>query len=59
VNSRTPVARDAADVLRLAASSADVAAVSQRVSECRACPRLVAWREQVAVERRRAFADQT
>ena len=28
-------------------------------SVCRACPRLVTWREQVAVERRRAFADQT
>ena len=26
---------------------------------CRACPRLVAWREQVAVERRAAYADQT
>jgi uracil-DNA glycosylase len=26
---------------------------------CRACPRLVAWRERVARERRRAFADQT
>jgi uracil-DNA glycosylase family 4 len=25
---------------------------------CRACPRLVAWREQVAAERRAAFADQ-
>src|SRR5262249_47654388 len=28
------------------------------VSECRRCPRLVAWREQVARERRAAFADQ-
>ncbi|AZG47349.1 uracil-DNA glycosylase [Gordonia insulae] len=27
--------------------------------ECRACPRLVAWREQVAREKRAAFADQT
>lgn len=26
---------------------------------CRACPRLVSWREQVARERRAAFADQT
>jgi uracil-DNA glycosylase len=25
---------------------------------CRACPRLVAWREQVAVERRAAYADE-
>jgi len=28
------------------------------ISECRACPRLVAWREQVAVEKRAAFRDQ-
>ncbi len=29
------------------------------VSNCRRCPRLVAWREQVARERRAAFADQS
>ncbi|OZC97637.1 uracil-DNA glycosylase [Rhodococcus sp. 06-235-1A] len=29
------------------------------VSECRACPRLVQWREQVAVEKRAAFANET
>jgi uracil-DNA glycosylase family 4 len=28
------------------------------IIECRACPRLVAWREQVAREKRRAFRDQ-
>ncbi|MGI8647079.1 MAG: uracil-DNA glycosylase [Acidimicrobiales bacterium] len=28
------------------------------VSDCRACPRLVAWREQVARSKRAAFADQ-
>ena len=28
------------------------------VTACRACPRLVAWREQVAVERRAAFRDE-
>ncbi len=28
------------------------------VIECRACPRLVAWREQVATDKRAAFADQ-
>jgi uracil-DNA glycosylase family 4 len=30
-----------------------------QISECRRCPRLVAWREQVAVVKRAAFADQT
>ena len=29
--------------------------VSAEVTACRACPRLVAWREQVAVEKRAAF----
>jgi len=28
------------------------------ISTCRKCPRLVAWREQVAVEKRASFADQ-
>jgi uracil-DNA glycosylase family 4 len=59
VSPRPPVATDAADVARLAGSAASIGAVGARVSECRACPRLVAWREQVARERRRAFADQT
>ena len=59
MTTRVPVARDSADVLRLAQSAASIPTVDARVSECRACPRLVAWREQVALERRRAFADQT
>ncbi|OZC59134.1 uracil-DNA glycosylase [Rhodococcus sp. 06-470-2] len=29
------------------------------VAECRACPRLVRWREQVATEKRAAFANET
>jgi uracil-DNA glycosylase len=31
--------------------------VGRAVVDCRACPRLVAWREQVAREKRRAYAD--
>src|SRR5262245_50191429 len=55
----TPVATSAAEVARLAAAaSGDLAELSARISVCRACPRLVAWREQVAADRRRAFADQ-
>ncbi|MGI9119515.1 MAG: uracil-DNA glycosylase [Acidimicrobiales bacterium] len=34
------------------------ALVTADVVECRACPRLVAWREQVAHDKRAAFADQ-
>lgn len=42
--------RHAAPVLR---------AVEAEVVACRACPRLVAWREQVAEEKRAAYRDQT
>ncbi len=31
--------------------------VAREVADCRACPRLVAWREQVAREKRAAYAD--
>ena len=55
----TTVARTAARVRRLASSAADVAELQARISVCRACPRLVRWRESVAREgRRAAFADQ-
>ncbi len=54
----TPVARTAADVVRLAASAPSLDHLDGRSSVCRACPRLVAWRETVADTRRAAFADQ-
>jgi uracil-DNA glycosylase len=54
---RTPVARDADDVRRLA-HDVPLAELDARVSVCSACPRLVAWREGVAVEKRASFADQ-
>jgi uracil-DNA glycosylase len=39
--------------------AADLTALAGQVSRCRRCPRLVAWREQVATTKRAAFADQT
>ena len=54
----TPVAHDAADVTRLADDSASLSELVARQSVCRACPRLVAWREEVALTRRRAFRDE-
>ncbi|SDG18567.1 uracil-DNA glycosylase [Pseudonocardia oroxyli] len=36
-----------------------LAVLDAQVSECRACPRLVEWREQVAREKRAAFRDWT
>jgi uracil-DNA glycosylase len=53
----TPVARTPAAVRRLAATD-DVAELEARVSVCAACPRLVRWREDVAVTKRASFADQ-
>ena len=55
----TPVAHDPADVIRLAESAMSHERLDARVSVCRACPRLVAWRERVADDRRASFADET
>ncbi len=55
---RTPVAGGSAEVVELAATAGSLADVRARSSVCRACPRLLRWREQVAVERRAAYADQ-
>jgi uracil-DNA glycosylase len=55
----TPVARTPAQVRRMAEGAADVHELQARISVCRACPRLVRWRESVAREgRRAAFAHQ-
>ena len=35
-----------------------LAALAEEIGHCRRCPRLVAWREEVARERRSAFAEQ-
>jgi uracil-DNA glycosylase len=55
----TPVARSDGGARRLAAGARSVADLQARISMCRACPRLVDWRESVARTGRRAsFADQ-
>jgi uracil-DNA glycosylase len=38
--------------------TAELAALEREVVACRSCPRLVAWREEVATTRRAAYADQ-
>ena len=53
------VATDTASVAALAASARSVADIDRLVSNCRACPRLVAWREQVAEVKRLSFRDET
>jgi uracil-DNA glycosylase len=52
---QTPVASSATDVVRLSGNAPTLDHLTARVSVCRACPRLVEWRERVAVERRAAF----
>ncbi len=42
-----------------APGAATLQALAELVIECRACPRLVAWREAVAIEKRASFRDQT
>lgn len=37
----------------------ELAALQERITGCRRCPRLVAWRERVAEEKRAAFADES
>ena len=54
----TPVAVDPLEVVRLAAAAGVIGGLDAEISVCRACPRLVDWREEVAVTKRRAYADQ-
>ncbi|HEV2088607.1 MAG TPA: uracil-DNA glycosylase [Cryptosporangiaceae bacterium] len=53
-----PAAQTPTDVVRLARGAADLPTLDACVASCVACPRLVAWRERVAREKRAAFADQ-
>lgn len=46
------------DPVVCAGRAADLAELDRMVVDCRACARLVAWREQVAAVKRAAFADQ-
>ncbi|MGH3301371.1 MAG: uracil-DNA glycosylase [Streptosporangiaceae bacterium] len=54
----TPVARSPADVRALASSAGSLAELAARESVCRACDRLVRYREEVAVTKRRSFQSQ-
>jgi uracil-DNA glycosylase len=52
----TPVAHSAEQVRELASGAASLPELTARQSVCQACPRLVAWREEVAAVRRKSFA---
>ncbi len=53
-----PVTRTPVGVVRSARGAHDLAVLDARVSGCRACPRLVAWREEVARVKRASFRDE-
>ncbi|MGH3263813.1 MAG: uracil-DNA glycosylase, partial [Trebonia sp.] len=52
------MAGDAAEVRSLAVGALDLGELTARQSVCRACPRLVGWREEVAATRRKSFRDE-
>ena len=54
----TPVASTAREVRELAAGAGSLPELIARQSVCRACPRLVEWREEVAITRRKSFLDE-
>jgi uracil-DNA glycosylase len=56
--SRTAAAETPAHVASMAAAVRTLEELDAEVSVCRACPRLVEWREQVATDKRKSFADQ-
>lgn len=54
----TVVAATPAQVVRRARVVTTIEQLDAEVSVCRACPRLVKWREDVAVAKRKSYADQ-
>jgi uracil-DNA glycosylase len=54
-NAATPVAFTGAEVDELANGAGTLHELTARQSVCRACPRLVEWREEVALTRRKSF----
>jgi uracil-DNA glycosylase family 4 len=55
---RRAPARTPAEVAAQARQADGIFTLDGWIGQCRACPRLVAWREEVAVTRRAAFRDQ-
>jgi len=53
------ISASAADVTSAAARVPDLPTLDHAIAGCRACPNLVAWREEVAATKRAAFRDQT
>jgi uracil-DNA glycosylase family 4 len=47
------------DIAARAGACADLDALDRAIADCRSCPRLVAWREEVAAVKRASFAGET
>jgi uracil-DNA glycosylase len=54
----SPVPGPSPDPAVTVAAAEDLSTLTGAITACQACPRLVAWREQVARERRAAFAEE-
>ncbi len=54
----TAVAATPAQVAAMAGAVTTVEQLDAEISVCRACPRLVQWREEVAVVKRKSYADE-
>jgi len=57
-SSRTAIAATPAQVAAMAGAVSTVEQLDAVISVCRACPRLVQWREEVAVVKRKSYADE-
>ncbi len=53
------IAKSAARVMRRARAACSPAELNEAIRECRSCPRLVSWREEIAVVKRAAYADES
>lgn len=56
--SNTPVAKSAAQAKKIAAAAKSLTDLTAAISVCQACPRLVSWRTDVAITKRKSFEDQ-
>jgi uracil-DNA glycosylase len=54
----TTTARTPRGVVAAARAASELAVLEAAIARCRACPRLVAWREEVAATKRAAYADE-
>lgn len=54
----TPIAATPAQVAELAGDAHSLEQLDAEITVCRACPRLVEWREESALTKRKSFADQ-